>query len=96
MAGALIGENALSNEGETDKGNTRLAARYLRKPFIAGKRVKRAMLYISGLGSYEVYLNGDKVSDDVFAPTVSWYPEGYTTTYMMLLLWPRKGEIYSL
>lgn len=69
-----IGENALSNEGETDKGNTRLAARYLRKPFIAGKRVKRAMLYISGLGSYEVYLNGDKVSDDVFAPTVSWYP----------------------
>lgn len=70
-----IGEDALSNPGETSRGNTRLAARYLRKPFTAKKRVKRAMLYISGLGSYVAYLNGKRISDDVFAPTVSWYPE---------------------
>ncbi|MEN6588542.1 MAG: family 78 glycoside hydrolase catalytic domain [Proteiniphilum sp.] len=69
-----IGEDTLSNPGETAAGNTRLAARYLRKPFTAKKGVKRAMLYISGLGSYEAYLNGKRVSDDVFAPTVSWYP----------------------
>ena len=70
-----IGENELSNSGETAKGNTRLAARYLRKPFNVDKRIKRAVLYISGLGAYEAYINGDRVSDDVLAPTVSWYPE---------------------
>jgi Alpha-L-rhamnosidase N-terminal domain./Bacterial alpha-L-rhamnosidase. len=71
-----IGEDALSNPGETaEENHTRLAARYLRKPFTAPKSVKRAMLYISGLGSYEAYLNGRRVSEDVFAPMVSWYPE---------------------
>lgn len=70
-----IGEDAFSNPDETDKGNTRLAARYLRKPFDGKNTVKRAVLYISGLGSYEAYLNGNRISDDVLAPTVSWYPE---------------------
>lgn len=70
-----IGEESLSNAGERAEGDTRLAARYLRKPFITGKKVQRAMLYVTGLGSYEAYLNGKRVSDDLFAPTVSWYPE---------------------
>lgn len=68
-----IGENALSNEGETDQGDTRLAARYLRKPFSIEKEVKHATLYISGLGSSEPYLNGQRVSADVFAPMPSLY-----------------------
>ncbi|WP_294081226.1 alpha-L-rhamnosidase [Proteiniphilum sp. UBA5384] len=70
-----IGEDALSNPGETDKGHTRLAARYLRKPFDSKQNVKRAMLYISGQGAYEAYINENRVSDDVLAPTVSWYPQ---------------------
>ena len=70
-----IGEDELSNPGETPKGNTRLAARYLRKPFNVNKSIKRAVLYISGLGAYEAYVNGNRVSDDVLSPTVSWYPE---------------------
>lgn len=70
-----IGEDALSNPNETDKENTRLAARYLRKPFISTGKIKRAMLYISGLGLYEAYLNGKRVSEDIFAPSPSWYPE---------------------
>lgn len=70
-----IGEDVMSNPGETDKGNTRLAARYLRKPFESTQRVERAVLYISGLGAYEAYINGQRVSDDVLAPTVSWFPE---------------------
>lgn len=70
-----IGEDTLSNPGETGRGDTRLAARYLRKPFESAKRVKRAVLYISGLGAYEAYINGQRVSDDILAPTVSWYPE---------------------
>lgn len=68
-----IGENQLSNPGEIDKGETRLAARYMRKKFDVEKDVKRATLYISGLGSSEPYLNGKKVSGDVFAPMPSLY-----------------------
>ncbi len=68
-----IGEEGLSNPDETDKGHTRLAARYLRKPFSVDKEVKRATLYISGLGSSESYLNGKRISEDVFAPMPSLY-----------------------
>lgn len=69
-----IGENQMSNPGETDKDHTRLAARYLRKPFSINKEVKRATLYISGLGSSESYLNGKRISEDIFAPMPSHYP----------------------
>lgn len=73
-----IGEDALSNPGEEigvagGNNKTRLAARYLRKEFTADKAVKRAVLYISGLGAHEAYLNGKKVSEDVFAPMPSMY-----------------------
>jgi alpha-L-rhamnosidase len=36
-----------------------------RKEFTTGKTVKRARLYISGIGYYEAYLNGQKVGDHV-------------------------------
>ena len=72
---AWIGEDSISNSNETAEGNTRLAARYLRKSFESKTSVKRAALYISGLGSYEAYLNGKRVSEDIFAPMPSWYPE---------------------
>jgi alpha-L-rhamnosidase len=92
-----IGEDALSNPGETAEGNTRLAARYLRKSFTTGKEVKRAMLYISGLGSYEAYLNGQRVSDDVFAPTVSWYPERvYYNVYPVTSLLQKEDNLLGV
>ena len=72
---AWIGEDSISNSNETAEGNTRLAARYLRKSFESKTSVKRAALYISGLGSYEAYLNVKRVSEDIFAPMPSWYPE---------------------
>jgi len=66
-----IGEDSLSNPNETAEGHTRLAARYLRKPFnTKDSKIKRATLYISGLGMYEAFLNGKRISEDVFAPTV--------------------------
>ena len=70
-----IGEDSMSNADETDKANTRLAARYLRKPFDVKDDIEQAVLYISGQGLYEAFINGVKVSDDVLAPTVSWYPD---------------------
>jgi alpha-L-rhamnosidase len=47
---------------------TRLSARYLRKEFNVEKKVKSATAYISGLGLYELYINGKKIGDQVLAP----------------------------
>jgi len=92
-----IGEDALSNPGETAQGNTRLAARYLRKPFTAKKGVKRAMLYISGLGSYEAYFNGKRISEDVFAPMVSWYPgRVYYNVYPVTSLLQKEDNVLGV
>ncbi|MBS1512869.1 MAG: glycoside hydrolase family 78 protein [Bacteroidetes bacterium] len=52
---------------------SRLSARYLRKEFETGKTVHRAMVYISGLGRYELYLNGNKIGDQVLAPNATDY-----------------------
>jgi len=83
--------------GETDKGNTRLAARYLRKPFENEGRVQRAVLYISGLGAYEAYINGQRVSDDVLAPTVSWFPKRvYYNVYDVTPLLKEKNIVFGV
>lgn len=92
-----IGEEAFSNLGETDKGNTRLAARYLRKPFECTNRVQRAVLYISGLGACEAHVNGKRVSDDVLAPTVSWYPgKVYYNVYDVTSLIRRNSNVLAV
>ncbi|SHF32930.1 alpha-L-rhamnosidase [Mariniphaga anaerophila] len=41
---------------------------YLRKEFSAAKKVKSARIYASALGLYELYLNGEKVGDELFTP----------------------------
>lgn len=62
---------------------TRLAARYLRKEFRLSKKVKEAKLYISGVGLYEAFINGEEIgSDDHLKPTVSDYDKTvYFNTY---------------
>lgn len=50
----------------------------LRKSFyLENKKVERARVYIAGLGSYELYLNGKKVSEDLFNPMVTRYHKRY-------------------
>ena len=74
----------LFRSGENrDSLYTRLAARYLRKEFAGGQKdIRRAMLYISGLGAYEAYLNGERVSDDFLAPALTFYSKlVYYNTY---------------
>jgi len=39
-----------------------------RKEFVLEKKVKKARLYITGLGYYEAYLNGDRIGDSVLEP----------------------------
>ena len=71
-----IGINDSENIKRDEQGRTRLSARYLRKDFSVSQKVKQAILYISGVGSANCYLNGQSVSDDVFAPL----PTLYTAT----------------
>ncbi|MGC4232907.1 MAG: alpha-L-rhamnosidase N-terminal domain-containing protein, partial [Niabella sp.] len=60
--------------GDTLAGHSRLSARYLRKEFkIADKTIKKATLYISGLGLYEAFINDIKTGDYVLAPTLTDY-----------------------
>ncbi|WP_352421171.1 glycoside hydrolase family 78 protein [Proteiniphilum sp.] len=46
---------------------------YLRKDFSTDRKVKDAIIYISGLGHYELSLNGEKVGDSQFDPMWSDY-----------------------
>lgn len=41
---------------------------YLRKPFNIQKTVRQALVFVSGLGQYELYLNGQRVGNDFLAP----------------------------
>ncbi|MHC4476352.1 MAG: alpha-L-rhamnosidase N-terminal domain-containing protein, partial [Planctomycetota bacterium] len=45
----------------------------LRREFAIGKEVKQARVYVSGLGWSELYINGEKVGDNVLDPATSEY-----------------------
>jgi len=51
----------------------RLAARWLRKNFTVSRQVSRATVYFSGLGLSELYLNGQKVGNEVLSPGLTDY-----------------------
>lgn len=46
---------------------------YLRKEFTSRGKVKKARVYISGLGVYELYINGKRVGDKVLDPAQTDY-----------------------
>ncbi len=52
---------------------SRLSARYFRQSFQSAANVKRATVYIVGLGLYELYINGQKIGDQVLAPNPTDY-----------------------
>jgi alpha-L-rhamnosidase len=49
-------------------GKVYLPCPYLRKSFAVDKPVKRAIVYVTALGLYELYLNGQRVGNDYFTP----------------------------
>jgi alpha-L-rhamnosidase len=71
---------------------SRLSARYVRKEFPIGKEISRATVHICGLGLYELFINGQKVGDQVLAPASTGYDKAvlYTTFDVTSLL--RKGQ----
>lgn len=52
---------------------SRLSARYLRKEFRTRKEIKRATAYIAGLGLYELFINGQRIGNQVLAPAPTDY-----------------------
>jgi len=58
---------------EDDRGNRRSMC--LRRDFTIDKPVKRARLFATGLGCYEVSINGRRVSNDILAPGWTYYPK---------------------
>ncbi len=59
-----------------------LPARYLRREFPVAKPVARATAYVCGLGFFDLFLNGQKVSDDVMDPALSDYAKAlYYVTF---------------
>ncbi|NDW09676.1 hydrolase [Dysgonomonas sp. 520] len=64
----------------------------LRKSFNTNKEVVRAIIYVSGLGHYNLSVNGEKVSKDIFTPVWSDYDKTvYYNTYQVDTLL-NKGE----
>lgn len=68
-----IGYEKLSKEDSISQFS-RLSARYLRKEIDLKKQIKNAKVYIIGMGLYELYINGNKIGDQVLAPV----PTDYT------------------
>lgn len=60
--------NVLPTDGKKDKYNANNVLPMFRKNFVVTKSIKKATAFISGLGQYEMSLNGEKVGDDFLAP----------------------------
>jgi len=50
------------------RGRQRPVVPYLRRSFRVRKPVQQALVFVCGLGQYELYLNGQKVGNDFLAP----------------------------
>lgn len=69
-----------------------LPARYMRRDFTLNGKVRRAMLYISGMGYGQTFINGKPVSKDVFGTLQTDYTKTvYYNTYDVTSLL-RKGN----
>ena len=66
----------------SSESTRRLPARYLCREFAVEKKIARATAYVCGLGFFDLFLNGTKVSDDVMDPALSDYAKAdYYVTF---------------
>jgi alpha-L-rhamnosidase len=68
-----IGLDKLIGKDDTISAHKALSARMLRHEFTVDKKIKSATAFISGLGLFELYLNGEKIGDQVLAPGLTEY-----------------------
>ena len=80
--GRWIGLEHLMTDEEAGVTHSRLAARYLRKEFLVKKPVRRATAFVSGLGLYRLFINGERIGRDELTPLPSDYRKTiYYDTY---------------
>lgn len=72
--------------------HSRLAARYFRKEFHLAKEIKQARVYVTGLGMYELYVNGQKIGDQVLSPAPTDYTQDVKYTAFDLMPFLQKGN----
>jgi len=70
---AAYGEGPWKKELHEPSGPRRSLC--VRKEFVLDKKVARARAYVSGLGIYELHLNGRRVGKDIFTPGWTRYPK---------------------
>ncbi|MBI4890785.1 MAG: family 78 glycoside hydrolase catalytic domain [Acidobacteria bacterium] len=90
----MLGQYGMAPWGEVGLNSEQaLPARMLRKEFEAPAGLKRATVYVSGLGSSEFYVNGAKVSDHVLSPGLTDYEKRvlYVTHDITALLKPGRN-----
>jgi alpha-L-rhamnosidase len=75
-----IGLDKLVGSDDTISAHKVLSARMVRNEFSLEKKVKSATTFISGLGLFEFYINGEKIGDQVLAPALTEYDK--RTFYM--------------
>jgi len=64
---------ALDDEEAEEARSRELPARYVRREFEIGKKVKRATAYVCGLGFFDLFINGGEVENDVMQPGLTRY-----------------------
>ncbi len=64
----------------------------LRKSFFLNKKIRKARLYITAHGIFEAYLNGEKVSEDLFAPGWTSYHQRLQYQTYDVTAWLSAGE----
>ncbi len=68
-----IGLDKTVGNDDTSAVRRILSARMLRHEFNVRKKVKSATAFVSGLGLFEFYINGQKIGDQVLAPGLTEY-----------------------
>ena len=71
-SGQWIGFDA-AKPWDREELHSQLSARYLRREFKLDKPVRKATMYICGLGMYEAFINGRRVGEQVLAPAPTDY-----------------------
>ena len=67
-----VGEQKAGNR-KPGSENTPPPAPFLRKKFILNKEVASARAFVTGLGFFEFYVNGEKAGSDVLSPNLTLY-----------------------
>lgn len=90
----FLGDYETSDWGQVDEKEDYIGPRpvLMRNEINIGKKIKRARVFVTGLGGYVMHINGNRVGDAVFIPGWTHYPKRiqYQTFDVGNLL--KKGE----